>query len=279
MYSDAHAPNGCDGLVPMTRPTPIDCGALNVLVAARHGRLLVNWHDIYIGRSIRELGEFSEGEVDLFRQVLRPGALVVEAGSNIGAHTVPIAKLVSPGGHVWAFEPQRVVHQTLCANIALNSLTNVTALNVAIGREPGHLLVPLIDYASDNNFGGLGLEGRTQGEPVSVLTIDSLQLPRLDLLKADVEGMEQAVLEGAVATIARCRPILYVENDRQEKSAGLLACIQSLGYVAYAHSPPLYSPSNYFGETNNPFGNIVSMNLLAIHESVPANIQGLKRLV
>ena len=133
-------------------------------------------------------GEFSEGEVDLFRQVLRPGALVVEAGANIGAHTVPIAKLIGPTGHVWAFEPQRIVHQTLCANIALNSLTNVTALWAAVGREAGQLLVPTIDYARDNNFGGLGLEGRTQGEPVSVLTIDSLRLPRLDLLKADVEG-------------------------------------------------------------------------------------------
>lgn len=263
----------------MTRPDPIECGTINLLVAARHGHLLINRHDIYIGRSIRELGEFSEGEVDLFRQVLRPGALVVEAGANIGAHTVPIAKLIGPTGHLWAFEPQRIVHQTLCANIALNSLTNVTALWAAVGREAGQLLVPTIDYARDNNFGGLGLEGRTQGEPVSVLTIDSLRLPRLDLLKADVEGMEQAVLEGARATIERCQPLLYVENDREEKSAGLLACLQAMGYVAYAHAPPLYSPSNYFGETNNPFGNIISMNVLAIHQSVPTNIQGLKRLV
>ncbi len=156
----------------------IECGDINVLVAARHGHLLVNRHDIYIGRSIRELGEFSEGEVDLFRQLLRPGALVVEAGANIGAHTVPIAKFIGRGGYVWAFEPQRFVFQTLCANLALNSLTNVIALCAAVGSEPGQLLVPHIDYTQDNNFGGLGLEGRTQGEAVSVLTIDSLQLPR-----------------------------------------------------------------------------------------------------
>ena len=119
----------------MTRPAPIECGTFNLLVAARHGHLLVNRHDIYIGRSIRELGEFSEGEVDLFRQVLRPGALVVEAGANIGSHTVPMAKMIGPTGHLWAFEPQRVIHQTLCANLALNSLTNVTALWAAVGRK------------------------------------------------------------------------------------------------------------------------------------------------
>ncbi len=159
--------------------------------------MLVNRHDIYIGRSIIELGEFSEGEVELFRQVLRPGSLVVEAGSNIGAHTLPLAKLVGPAGHVWAFEPQRIVFQTLCANMALNSVLNVSAIWAAVGNQPGQLLIPGIDYTRDNNFGGLGLEGRTSGEPVQVLTIDSLRLPRLDLLKADVEGMEQAVLEGA----------------------------------------------------------------------------------
>ncbi len=263
----------------LTRPTPIECGSFNVLVAARHGHLLVNRHDLYIGRSIRELGEYSEGEVDLFRQMLRPGALVVEAGSNVGAHTVPMARLIGPTGHLWAIEPQRLVHQTLCANIALNSLTNVTAFWAAVGRDPGQLLVPFMDYTHDNNFGGLGLEGRSQGEPVSVLTIDSLKLPRLDLLKADVEGMEQAVLEGAAATIARCQPLIYVENDREDKSTELIACLQHMGYVAYAHSPPLYSRSNYFGETNNSFGNVTSTNVLAIHRSVPTNIQGLKRLI
>jgi FkbM family methyltransferase len=251
---------------------------LNVLIAARHGRLLVNKHDIYIGRSIRELGEFSEGEVDLFRQVMRPGALVVEAGANIGVHTVPLAKMVGPTGHVWAIEPQQVVFQTLCANVALNSLVNVTTLWAAVGREPGQLLVPAIDYGTDNNFGGLGLEGRTQGEPVSVITIDGLRLPRLDLLKADVEGMEQVVLEGAQQTIDRCRPLLYVENDRADKSESLLARIKQMGYVAYAHVPRLYSENNYFGQTNNPFGNIVSVNVFAVHQSVAADIQGLKRL-
>ena len=263
----------------MTRPKPIECGDFNVLVAARHGHMLVNRHDIYIGRSIIELGEFSDGEVDLFRQLLRPGCLVVEAGANIGAHTVPIAKIIGPTGHLWAIEPQRIVHQTLCANVALNSLSNVTTLWAAVGREPGTLLVPSIDYTRDNNFGGLGLEGRTNGDPVSVITVDSLGLPRLDVLKADVEGMEQAVLEGARATIERCHPLLYVENDREEKSAGLLACLQSLGYVAYAHTPTLYSPNNFFAEANNPFGNIISMNLLAIHQSIPTNIQGLKRVI
>ena len=254
------------------------CGELNVLVEAKHGRMLVNRHDAYIGRSIMELGEFSEGEVDLFRQVLKPGALVVEAGANIGAHTIPLAGFVGPSGRVVAFEPQRVVFQMLCANVALSSLMNVTAYWSAVGELPGELWVPTIDYAQPNNFGGLALEGRTSGERVPVQTIDALRLERLDLLKADVEGMELAVLKGARQTIERCHPLLYVENDREEKSAELLTLIKTLGYSVFSHNPRLYNPNNFFGETNNPFGNIISINLFAVHSSVAANIQGLKQL-
>lgn len=262
----------------MPKSPAVECGDLNVLVDARHGRMLVNRHDIYIGRSLLELGEFSEGEVDLFKQVIRPGAVIVEAGANIGSHTVPLAKLAGPSGRLIAFEPQRVVFQLLCANVALNSLTNVAAHWAAVGAAAGEVWVPNIDYGQPNNFGGLGLEGRTAGEKVPVQTIDELGLGRLDMLKADVEGMEQAVLEGARQTIERCRPLLYVENDRDDKSADLLALIKELGYLAFAHTPHLYNPRNFFGALSNPFGNIVSINVFAVHSSIAANIQGLKQL-
>lgn len=256
----------------------MECGAFNRLVNAKHGKMLVNRHDIYIGRSILELGEFSEGEVDLFRQVVRVGGFVLEAGANIGAHTVPLAKMVGPTGRVIAIEPQRVVFQTLCANLALNSITNVYAYCAAVGKQVGKLLVPEIDYTQDNNFGGLGLEGRTSGQDVPLLTIDSLGLERLDLLKADVEGMELDVLLGAEQTIARCHPLLYVENDRQEKSEELIAHIKSLDYAAYVHKPRLFVENNFFGKPENPFGNIISLNIFAVHKSVQANITGLPQL-
>ena len=48
-------------------------------------------------------------------------------------------------------------------------------------------------------------------EFVSVITIDSLGLDRLDLIKIDAEGMEMEVLQGAEQTIGRCRPVIYAE--------------------------------------------------------------------
>ncbi len=248
----------------------------NRLKNCRYGPMLYNIHDTFIGRSLDIYGEFSEGEIELFRQVAKPGDVVLDVGANIGAHTVFFAKAVGSSGAVLAFEPQRIVYQTLCANMALNSLTNVVCRQCAVGEAAGEIVVPALDYHRDSNFGGLGLGGYTSGENVSVVTIDSLDLQRCKFIKIDVEGMEKSVLEGAVNTVARLRPILYVENDRKEKSAELIRYIDSLGYLMYWHLPLLYNPRNYFGNSDNVFPNIVSHNMLCCHRSVSHNFIGLE---
>lgn len=256
----------------------IATSGMNRLTRTREGLMLYNRHDKYVGHSLDRYGEFSEGECDLFRQLIQPGSVVVEAGANYGAHTLVLSELVGEKGIVYAFEPQRIVFQTLCANMALNGRTNVHCEPEAVGEAPGHIVVPLLDYNSEQNFGGLGLGDYQNGERVPVTTVDSLKLPRCDLLKADVEGMELSVLKGAEETIANCRPILYVENDRQENSAALIEYIMSLEYDLYWHLPPLFNPANYFNNPSNEFGRIVSANMLCIHSAVKSSIAGLRRI-
>lgn len=249
----------------------------NRLTRTPHGLVLYNRHDRYIGRSIERYGEFSLGEIELFRQAIQPGWHVVEAGANIGAHTLILAQQVGPRGRVYAFEPQRVLFQTLCANMSLNSLTHVDCRQAALGAVAGTTYVPPLDYNAENNFGGLSLTYQ-QGEPVPVVPLDSLDLPRCDFFKIDVEGMELEVLRGAEQTIQRCRPLLYVENDRPEQSAELIRYLQELGYELYWHLPPLYSPHNSFRNPENAFGRTVSVNMLGVHRSVPQNISGLTKV-
>jgi hypothetical protein len=114
---------------------------------------------------------------------------------------------------------------------------------------------------------------------VPVMTIDGLCLPRCDFIKIDVEGMERAVLAGAVATIARCKPFLYVENDRADRSAELIRFLDRLGYAMYWHKPPLYNPKNYAGNPHNVFGGLVSGNMLCAHRDVPTCIKGFDAVV
>ena len=97
----------------------------------------------------------------------------------------------------------------------------------------------------------------------NVVRLDDLRLDRLDLIKIDVDGMEQAVLRGGMETIRPLRPKLYVENDRVEASAALIRLIRDLGYRLWWHLPGLYSPNNFRGVPQNIFGtNYISINML-----------------
>lgn len=252
----------------------------NVLTQTRYGQMLVNRHDVYIGRSLELYGEWSEGEIALFLQVLRPGMVVVDAGANIGTHTVAMARAVAPNGVVYAFEPQRIVFQTLAANVALHSLANVFCLQRALGEAPGIARVPALDYTIANNFGGVELCGTdATGEPVDIARIDDFELPVCHLIKIDVEGMELAVLKGAAETIARCQPLLYVEAGRSDRRDEVIAWLGAHGYAMYWHQVPLYNPANAKANPTNVFEGIVSLNLLAIPASVPQDVAGLERVV
>ena len=252
--------------------------AFNKLQECKHGQMLYNVNDQYIGRSLDLYGEFSEGEIDLFRQLGKPGQVIVEVGANIGAHTVFLAQQVGMTGRVLAFEPQRLVFQTLCANLALNNIANVLAFQQAVGATPGEIVVPLLDWRREQNFGELALGQYQEGERVPVTTIDSFNLPRCDFIKVDVEGMEIEVLKGATQTIARTRAFLYVENDRRDKAPALVRFIDSLGYDMFWHAPPLFNPDNYRKNTENVFGQIVSLNMFCMHKSVPHKMEGFQKV-
>ena len=249
-----------------------------VLKQCRHGPLLFLREDIYIGRSLDLYGEFSELEAVLFAQLVRPGDTVVEVGANIGVHTVHLARLAGATGRVHAYEPQRVIFQLLCANVALNSLFNVYTHHAAAGSSAGELHVPPLNHAAVNNFGGLSLSYEKNGEPVPVLCLDALALPSLKLLKVDVEGMEHEVLSGAREMIRQHRPFLYVENDRREKSAALISLINELGYDMYWHLPALYNPDNFAGNPHNAFPSLVSINLLCVPKESSLTINGFRKI-
>lgn len=246
----------------------------NELQMCRDGPMLYNKHDIYVGGSLRKYGEFSIAEQELFAQIVQPDMIVVEAGANIGAHTVFLSRRVGHRGQIHAFEPQRIVFQTLCANIALIQLTNVHARQVAVGSQAGTVLVPAVNPTAIANFGGVSLVGVEVGEPTPLITIDDLDLPACHFLKADVEGMELEVIEGARRTIDTYRPVMYLENDRQERSDALLTKIRDLQYSAYWHLAPLFRPSNYAGDVEDIFPNIHSVNILCLPLEAKRAVQG-----
>ena len=216
------------------------------LKATRHGLMLYNSKDSYIGRSFDLYGEFSEGEVNLFRQLVATGDGGARHRRQYRRPHALFRGAVGPGGRVIAYEPQRVIHQMLCANLALNGITNVQ--RAACGSRVVSAASPACPSSitrAHNNFGGISLGTGGPSEPVDIIPVDALGLERCDFMKIDVEGMEGEVLAGATSTIARFRPVLYVENDRREKSAPLIEQLLSFDYELFWHVPLPLQPAKF----------------------------------
>lgn len=211
----------------------------NIVRQCRHGLMVFNRHDQFIGKALKVYGEYSEGEYDVFSQVVKPGDTVIEAGANLGAHTLGLAQLAGPNGRVYAFEPQRLMFQTLLGNAALNSLTNIYGFQKALSNAPGKLLVPLQDCEKEVNWGGLALGSCSEGEEVEVITIDSLKLSACDFIKVDVEGMELPVLQGASAAQATKDATTFISWDlRSSSRAEVSMAALSTTAMAAGATPP-----------------------------------------
>lgn len=255
------------------------------LIEGRHGRFLATPHDFYIGGGLIEYGEYAEAEWQVLDQLLLPGKDAIEVGSNIGALSVPMAKKLSASGRrLLAIEPQPVVFQNLCANLALNDLFNVQAENAAVSTTPGSLQFPLPDYTQPgSNFGAVRMcaaDAPPAGDATSASdpTMQRVRTVRLDdlvptdfevgLIKIDVEGFELQVLESAVQTLARHRPVLSVENDQIDKSQALIEWLWDAGYNLWWHKFLLFNPENYRGNPENRFihddKHVMNINMLAL---------------
>lgn len=228
------------------------------LVNGRHGTFLANRNDIYVGGALITYGEFSELETELFAKYVDKDTTVVEIGANIGAHTVWLAKNAR---RVIAVEPQPFIYYTLCAQVVLNSLQNVECVHSAVGEDKlndGAISIPKLDYSQKSNFGGLELDSKSDSRViVPLITLGALmfdwEVRGKVFLKIDVEGMELEVLKSGSNWIKEFKPVMYIENDRADKSAELLAYIKSLGYTTESHKPLLFNEKNFFGKKDNKF--------------------------
>lgn len=261
----------------------IDLAAINPdgyarLARVKDGVLLYNRFDQFVGRSIELYGEYCGERLDLFRQIVQPGDIAVEVGAYIGQTTLALSKAVGTTGAVIAMEAQRLVHQMLCANLALNSLTNVYAPLMATGEEQGQIVVPILSPHVENNFAALGLRDQVweSGDAVPVNTIDSFELRHCRLLAIDAEGMEIEALRGAEATLATCAPIVHVANHRRDKSAALIAHLQDRGYQLYWDIGPVWRPGNFAGNDTNQFAETVTVGMLGLPPGDSTRIEGRK---
>ncbi len=169
----------------------------------------------------------------------RPPGLAIDAGANFGCWSLPLTQHAL---QVWAFEPQRcvldVLKKTIAANVG-NGARNIELFPFALGAAAGWTDVPDIQLDDSTNFGGVAMGKPHPEHPdapmyrVPVVALDSMTLPNMPVafIKADVEGGEMGLLEGAKRVIERHKPVLFIEADHPDTDTQALGrCIEALGY-------------------------------------------------
>jgi FkbM family methyltransferase len=251
------------------------------LTETRFGRMFTLRGDTVVGRSLHAYGEFAGEEVDSILSLVRPGDHVVDAGANIGFHSLALARTVGPDGSVTAIEPQRFCFQLLCANLTVNQLTHVLPIRAAMGDAPGLARIPRLDPEARHNAGATKVlePGQTEGETdeVAMITLDSLRLQRCDLIKIDTEGFEDRVVAGGRDALRTLRPVLYVEVHDREKLKALVGLLRPLEYALTLHHTRFFRAANPKGRHDQIFApNAGGSALIALPpgRSLPEGLPG-----
>jgi FkbM family methyltransferase len=152
----------------------------------------------------------------VFEKYISKDDVVLEAGCHIGTHSIKLSKL-SKSLH--CFEPLRSSAKLLQENLNLNNCNNAVVSNLGVSDAKG---ATKFSWVGNGNPGASGLKDNPMGEfgsgvskeydyEVELINIDSLDLPKLDFIKLDVEGYEVKAIQGGLNTIKKYKPIITLE--------------------------------------------------------------------
>jgi FkbM family methyltransferase len=178
-------------------------------------------------------------ERDGLYPLVKPNMVILDIGTNIGETLLNFARLTGPGGMVYGFEPVEENFRKCMLNISMNDFNQIRMNQVALSDKNEQLY---FGSSSNSNSGGIFMqkEKNESAKMVEALTLDDfiagINAGAIHFIKIDVEGFELNVLKGAVNTIRKFRPLLFVEIDednlkrQQVTHREVESLIRSLGY-------------------------------------------------
>jgi FkbM family methyltransferase len=211
--------------------------------------------------------------------LIQPGETGIDVGAAGGTWTVLMARRVGPDGMVHAFEPRPRSYAALARLRRLLHLENVRVhrLGLADGAGSMQILIPARRGIPFTTRAYLAeAYGRPAGDipdgftsvspmqiPVDTLdhVVDTSGISRVDFIKADVEGAELAVFEGAIETLRRHRPRILCEIEARhlgrygKEPAEVVEFLAALGYRMFIYADGSLHPAAdvVAGENNYVF--------------------------
>jgi FkbM family methyltransferase len=196
----------------------------------------------------------------ILSRFVKEGYVVVDVGANLGFVAGILSTLVGPKGQVHCFEPSPTIFAKLVEVIQANQYTNVSAHNVGCGEFEVKMMLHCTASSGNSTLhSGEDIEHVIRStQEVRIVCLDDFlgpQLDRLDLLKIDTEGFEDATLAGAVGLLKKFKPTVYLEltSEYLNSSRRAVNTLREHGYI-FEREPVLEQCHN--GE-----------NFVAFHES------------
>jgi FkbM family methyltransferase len=216
-------------------------------------------NDLFLGRSLREYGEWAQGELNLLLDIIDVGDTVIDVGAFVGTHTLAFARHVGPEGQVYAFEPHPVAFSLLKLNVEQNDLSNVKLFNVALSDYTGTINLREANLADTDSPGSFSLQtevdvaAESSGVAIDIMTLDQLDIDSCHLMKVDVEGMELNVLKGATKTLRRFHPLVFAECLSLHNGWQIVSFMRDNGFEAFLHNERAFNPDNFKKNASNFF--------------------------
>ena len=218
------------------------------IIETDYGNFIIDENDL-IGLFIKELKCWEKHLYEIYSNIIDKEYYCIDAGANLGFHSIQFGRL---GKKVYSFEPQRYIFNQLCTNILLNGLDNtIESFRLGLGEIQEKKQMWNIEHENwvgegRYNWGGRGIiqdnldkerafnnEYREE-DIIDVIPLDSLDIPKCDLLKIDIQGYEYYMLVGAKNLLNNFKPIIllenYIDDPNSEQSKEYLV---NLGYEFY----------------------------------------------
>lgn len=199
-----------------------------------------------------------------------PGGVAYDVGANYGLYSLLMARIVTPAGRVYAFEPMPAIHTELMRNVQLNRFDHVECIRMAVSDRTGvgRFLIGHHEGAGHLTSGGRG--ATLPDQPDVSFDVEETTLHDFvrqgkrppTFIKVDVEGSEASVLHGARPILGEHRPVLLIELHTPEQDVAVGRILQELEYVARRverGAPPVEKLTTGWPDPRGLWGQILAL--------------------
>ncbi len=191
--------------------------------------------DWFSWRRIKK-GRWEPYTIEIFSRYLKEDDICLDIGAWIGPTVLFASQLCR---QVYCFEPDPHAFRKLLANIQLNAIPNVTAINKALYRDEsvigigteqdaGGSMTSILDANSETHF---RVETTTLAKFVEMWGVE-----KIDFIKIDIEGAEYELIPSILKELKEFRPTIYLslhgpklgDSERREKTEILLSSLLSI---------------------------------------------------